>query len=53
MYRTVYQVENKLIRSKKFGLPRKKLLSNAKTEWSVVIVDVAESPIERQKKASL
>ena len=47
--RTVHRIEDLLIKSQKFSLPGKKLLSTAK-EWSVVIVDVAESPIERPKK---
>ncbi len=48
--RTVHRVENQLIKSKKFSLPGRKSLSINKTEWSVIIIDVAESPIERPKK---
>jgi Helix-turn-helix of DDE superfamily endonuclease len=48
--RTVHRVEDRLIKSKKFSLPGKKSLSNTEIEWSVVIMDVAESPIERPKK---
>jgi hypothetical protein len=48
--RTVHRVEDQLIKSQKFSLPGKKSLSATETEWSVVIVDVAESPIERPKK---
>lgn len=50
--RTVHRVEDKLINSRKFSLPGKKALSSAETEWSVVIIDVGESPIERPKKNS-
>lgn len=48
--RTVHRVEDRLIKSKKFSLPGKKSLSNTEIEWSAVIMDVAESPIERPKK---
>lgn len=51
--RIVYRVEDKLIKSRKFSLPGKKALSFAEAEWSVVIVDVGESPIERPKKNSV
>ena len=50
--RIVHRVEDKLIKSGKFSLPGKKALLTAETEWSVVIIDVAESPIERPKKNS-
>ena len=51
--RIVHRVEDKLIKSKKFSLPGRKALLSAQTEWSVVIVDVGESPIERPKKNSV
>ena len=44
--RIVQRVEDKLIKSKKFSLPGKKTLSSNETDWSVIIVDVGESPIE-------
>ena len=50
--RIVHRVENKLIKSKKFSLPGKKTLSSSETDWSAIIVDVGESPIERPKKNS-
>jgi hypothetical protein len=50
--RTVHRVEDRLIKSNKFSLPGKKSLSNTQTEWSVIVIDVAESPIERPKKNS-
>ena len=49
--RIVHQVENQLIKSRKFSLPGKKALSSTEYEWSAIIVDVGESPIERPKKA--
>lgn len=51
--RIVHRVEDKLIKSKKFSLPGRKALLSSETEWSVVIVDVGESPIERPKKNSV
>ena len=50
--RIVHRVEDKLIKSGKFSLPGKKSLLKTETEWSVAIVDVGESPIERPKKNS-
>lgn len=50
--RIVHRVEDKLIKSRKFGLPGRKALSSAEYEWSAIIVDVEESPIERPKKNS-
>ena len=52
MCRIVHRVEDKLIKSGKFSLPGKKSLLKTETEWSVAIVDVGESPIERPKKNS-
>ena len=48
--RTVNRIENRLIKSQKFSLPGKKSLLTTQKECSVVIIDVAESPIERPKK---
>ena len=48
--RTVHRIEDKLINSQKFSLPGRKSLSTTNKEWSVIIIDVAESPIERPKK---
>ena len=50
VYRTVHRIEDKLINSQKFSLPGKKSLSTTNKEWSAIIIDVAESPIERPKK---
>ena len=48
--RIVHRVEDQLIKSRKFSLPGKKALSSAEREWSAIIIDVGESPIERPKK---
>jgi Helix-turn-helix of DDE superfamily endonuclease len=63
--RIIHRVEDKLINStdvsswrtkfaslvlKKFSLPGKKELLKDESEWSVVIVNVGESPIERPQK---
>ena len=50
--RIVHRVEEQLIKSRKFSLPGKKALISAEREWSAIIVDVGESPIERPKKNS-
>ena len=49
--RTVERVEDALIKSGQFSLPGRKALRDAH-ELEVVIVDVAESPVERPKKSS-
>ena len=49
--RTIRKVEDALVRSKKFGLPDKKVLQASDTMFEVVLVDVSEQPIERPKKA--
>lgn len=43
-------MEGLLINSDQFRLPGKKQLYQSASTWSVVAVDVTESPIERQKK---
>jgi hypothetical protein len=48
--RIVHRVEDQLIQSRKFSLPGKKSLSSNEREWSAIMVDVGESPIERPKK---
>jgi len=50
--RTVRRIENLLIQSKAFHLPGKKKLSAGGTQFKVIVVDVAESPIERPQKNS-
>lgn len=49
--RSIQKVERIWIKSEKFRLPGKKQLYESATTWSVVAVDVTESPIERQKKS--
>ena len=46
--RIIQKVENILIRSGKFNLPKKREVQE--TDWVVVLVDATESPIERPKK---
>src|SRR5919106_576845 len=50
--RTVQRIENLLIRSKGFHLPGKKKLPAGGTQFEVIVVDVAESPVERPQKNS-
>ena len=50
--RTVQRLENQLIKSKEFHLPGKKTLQAGGTQFAVIVVDVAESPIERPQKNS-
>src|ERR1022692_3253166 len=49
-WRIVTTLEKWLVKSEKFHLPGKKMLTETDVEWEVVIVDVAEHPIERPKK---
>ena len=46
----VTDLEDILIQSQAFRLPGKKALTKATVKWSVVLVDVGESPVERPKK---
>lgn len=48
--RTVKRIEDMLIHSQEFSLPSKRKMCQAQTEIEVVIVDVAETEIERPKK---
>lgn len=50
--RLLHKVESLLMASGKFRLPGKKQLYQNAYTWSVVVVDVTESPIERPKKNS-
>ncbi len=49
--RTVTRVEDILVKSGKFSLPSKRVL-HEDTVFSVVVVDVSETPIEQPKKNS-
>ena len=51
-WRIVTDLENILIQSQAFCLPGKKALTKGSVKWSVVLVDVGESPVERPKKNS-
>jgi Helix-turn-helix of DDE superfamily endonuclease len=48
----IQDMENILISDKRFHLPGKKQLLEASPEIEIVLIDVAESPIERPKKNS-
>ena len=50
--RTVHKIENLLIKSKVFHVPGKKKLRAGGAPFEVIVVDVAESPIERPQKNS-
>ena len=49
--RTIQRVEDALIKSKRFSLPGRKTLRDS-LELEVVVVDLAESPVERPKKSN-
>ena len=49
--RTIQKVENTLMKSGQFSLPGKKELQASETLIEVIVVDVAEQPIERPKKS--
>ena len=51
-YRSCRWVEDTLIKSSRFSLPGKKALLKSDVEFEVVLIDAAESPIERAKKKS-
>ena len=52
VWRTVRKIENLLITSKMFHVPGKKKLRAGGTSFEVIVVDVAESPVERPQKNS-
>ena len=49
--RTIQKVEDTLMKSGEFRLPGKKKLQESDTIIEVIVVDVAEQPIERPKKS--
>ncbi len=51
--RIIRRVEDVLAHSKAFPLPGKKKLQSADHEIQFIVVDVAETPIERPKKARM
>lgn len=52
VHRTVERVEETLMASQQFQLPRKRVLREATTVYSIVAVDASEVPCERPKKTS-
>lgn len=50
--RTVQRIETLLIKSKEFHLPGKKQLQEGTLPFEVIVMDVAESPVERPQKNS-
>ncbi len=51
VWRTIRRVEDVLTKSKAFTLPGKKKLQMSDHEIEFIVVDVAETPIERPKKS--
>ena len=51
VWRTIKRVEDLVIKSKAFTLPGKKQLQLSDHEIEFIVVDVAETPIERPKKS--
>jgi hypothetical protein len=51
VWRTVRRVEDILTKSQAFRLPGKKKLQPADHEIEFIVVDVAETPVERPKKS--
>jgi hypothetical protein len=49
-YKTVRWVEDTLIKHPDFALPGRKALLKRDVEYEVVLIDAAETPIERPKK---
>jgi len=49
--RTIKKVEDALMKSGQFRLPGKKILQDSEMTIEVILVDVAEQPIERPKKS--
>jgi DNA-binding FadR family transcriptional regulator len=50
--RIIGKVEDALITSGRFKLPKKQTLQTPEHEWVVVLIDSTETPIERPKKSS-
>src|SRR5215212_801356 len=51
VWRTIRRVEEVLTKSQDFKLPGKKVLQPADHEIEFIVVDVAETPVERPKKS--
>jgi hypothetical protein len=52
VWRTIRRVEDILTKSRAFKLPGKKVLQPADHKIEFIVVDVAETPVERPKKSS-
>ena len=52
VWRTIRRVEDILTKSRAFKLPGKKVLQPSDHEIEFIVVDVAETPVERPKKSS-
>ena len=52
VWRTIRRVEDILTKSKAFKLPGKKRLQPADHQIEFIVVDVAETPVERPKKSN-
>ena len=48
--RTIKETESLLLHDKRFHLPGKKVLTRSENMFEVLLIDVAETPIERPKK---
>lgn len=48
--RTIRSIESILVKHPAFHLPGKKVLLNTDSSFEVILIDAAESPIERPKK---
>ena len=48
--RIIQDMESALLQHKDFHLPRKKVLTQLGNNFEIVLIDVAETPIERPKK---
>ncbi len=51
-WRIINDIEDILIQSGAFRLPGKKALLKSTVKWSVVLIDVGETPVERPKKTT-
>lgn len=49
-YENIKDIENILIKSKKFSLPKRKEILMSDNPIKIILVDAAESPIERPKR---
>lgn len=52
VWRTIRRVEDILTKSRAFKLPGKKVLQPADHQLEFIVVDVAETPVERPKKSN-